>query len=354
MTHSYVWHDSFVRVTWLIHTFDITHSQAWLDSFIRVAWLIHTCGVTHSYVTRLACLAHGCGNMTHSCMRWHLEEIDILKTELCGILTRICRDMTHSAWNTNPQFHTCQNFSFWSFFWYFGTFCLFCLPFLPSFGGRDSFSKSKNSRRARVTWLIDTCEMTPSYVWRDSFIRVTWLIHACNMTHWYMWHDSLIHATWLIHLEEIDILKTEFRNILTRIRRAAQEVANLPEKARLFSRQIVAVLGFPPLRVDYHDWPWPCVATYLCVQREYVFIRFCKALRARRQGCVWVCSVSVCVHMCVYVCACADKAVRWCMVWMYVYDVGALCLYRFVRARTRSCVGVWCECMCTTCVFTSI
>jgi len=42
-----------------------------------------------------------------------------------------------------------------------------------------------------VTWLIHTCDVTHSCVWRDSFIRVTWLIHVCDVTH------SCV--TWLIH-----------------------------------------------------------------------------------------------------------------------------------------------------------
>jgi len=41
MTHSYVWHDSFICVTWLIHMCDMTHSYVWHDSFICVTWLIH-------------------------------------------------------------------------------------------------------------------------------------------------------------------------------------------------------------------------------------------------------------------------------------------------------------------------
>ena len=80
MTHSCEWHDSFIRVTWLIHmravthmcdmtqlttrpalgsssstnkdvpvcdmTYlygDMTHSDMWHDSFIHVTWLIHMC-----------------------------------------------------------------------------------------------------------------------------------------------------------------------------------------------------------------------------------------------------------------------------------------------------------------------
>jgi len=45
-----MWLDSFIHVTWLIHTCDLTHSYMWLDSFIHVTWLIHTCDFTHSYM----------------------------------------------------------------------------------------------------------------------------------------------------------------------------------------------------------------------------------------------------------------------------------------------------------------
>jgi len=36
VTHSCVWHDSFMCVTWLIHMCDMTHSYVWHDSFICV------------------------------------------------------------------------------------------------------------------------------------------------------------------------------------------------------------------------------------------------------------------------------------------------------------------------------
>ena len=86
VTHSYVWHDSFICacVTWLIHTCtcDVTHSYvyAWHDSFVcvRVAWLIHMC----------------MRDMTHSCVYvWHDSFICVCVTWLIRVCT--C-DVTHS------------------------------------------------------------------------------------------------------------------------------------------------------------------------------------------------------------------------------------------------------------------
>ena len=51
-----------------------------------------------------------------------------------------------------------------------------------------------------VTWLIDMCDMTHSYVWHDSRICAIWLIHMCDMTHSNVWHDSFICVTWLIYM----------------------------------------------------------------------------------------------------------------------------------------------------------
>jgi len=50
MTHSYMWHDSFVYVTWLIRICDMTHSCVWHDSFVYVTWLIRICDMTHSFM----------------------------------------------------------------------------------------------------------------------------------------------------------------------------------------------------------------------------------------------------------------------------------------------------------------
>ena len=52
MTHSYVWRDSFMYVTWLIHMCNVTHPHVWRDSSIHGTWLIYTCDTTHSYAWR--------------------------------------------------------------------------------------------------------------------------------------------------------------------------------------------------------------------------------------------------------------------------------------------------------------
>jgi len=72
-TRSYVWHDLFIRLTWLVHTFDIhltwlvhiltwlvhtfdmTRSYVWHDAFISVTWLVYMYDMTRAHVW---CLVH--------------------------------------------------------------------------------------------------------------------------------------------------------------------------------------------------------------------------------------------------------------------------------------------------------
>jgi len=101
MTHSSVWHDSFICVPWLIHLCDMTHSSVWHDPFICVPWLIHMCAMTHSYVchdlTWHACLmneAWGMRDMTQDlCVTWLVG--------MCAGVTWLIRDahmsMSHAT-----------------------------------------------------------------------------------------------------------------------------------------------------------------------------------------------------------------------------------------------------------------
>jgi len=52
VTHPYVWRDSSIYVTWLIHMCDVTHPYVWRDSSIYVTWLIHMHDMNHPYVCR--------------------------------------------------------------------------------------------------------------------------------------------------------------------------------------------------------------------------------------------------------------------------------------------------------------
>ena len=53
MTHSCVWHDSVICVTWLSHICDMTHTYVWHDSFICVTWL-----VPKKNVSKCRCATH--------------------------------------------------------------------------------------------------------------------------------------------------------------------------------------------------------------------------------------------------------------------------------------------------------
>ena len=81
MTHSYVWHDSFVCVTWHIRMCDMTHSYVWHDSLTCVTWLIHMCDthMTHTWHTHDTHMTHT-WHMTHThAYPWNCKVIDFHK-----------------------------------------------------------------------------------------------------------------------------------------------------------------------------------------------------------------------------------------------------------------------------------
>jgi len=79
MTHSYVWRDSFVHVTWLIRTGDMTHSYMWHDSFV--------CVYAPSAITQ---------RQLHSaCMIAHINHVT-------------CNVRMHHVTHANESCHTCE------------------------------------------------------------------------------------------------------------------------------------------------------------------------------------------------------------------------------------------------------
>jgi len=102
MTHSYAWHDSFIRATWLIqmrdmtyshsiicvtcliHMYGMTHSYVCHDSFICVTWLIHMCTMNHAYVRHDSFL----------CATWLIQMCDLNQTYTTRLISTLC-DMNH-------------------------------------------------------------------------------------------------------------------------------------------------------------------------------------------------------------------------------------------------------------------
>jgi len=154
MTHLYVWHDSFICVTWLIHMCDMTHSHVWHDSFIRVTWRIHTCDMTHPYVW------HDSFNV------WHDSFISV--TYIIHVCHTGCR---------RPMG------------------CLIFIGHFPQKSSIISGSLAEDDLQLETSYGSWPLCMTHPRVWLDSFMYVIWLICTCGMTHSYVWHNSFVCVT---------------------------------------------------------------------------------------------------------------------------------------------------------------
>jgi len=166
MTLSDVWHDSFIRVTWLIHMCDVTHSYVWHDSFIRVTWPIHMCDMTHSYVWHDSCirvtwLIHT-SDMTLSDV-WHDSFIRVT-------LIRVTRLDKHLTITIDVYVECVMAHSY---MWHDASICVACLE-------------------KHLNMTIDLCVQ----IWRGELTRATWIIHTFDLTHSYVSHDPFICVTW--------------------------------------------------------------------------------------------------------------------------------------------------------------
>ena len=100
MTHSYVWHDSFICVTWLIHMCDMTHSYVWHDSFICVTWLIHMYDMTHSYAWRDSFI----------CVTWLIQMCDMTLSYVWHNSFMCVWHDSHSIWKPPCPCPTCATY----------------------------------------------------------------------------------------------------------------------------------------------------------------------------------------------------------------------------------------------------
>jgi len=182
MTRSYVWHDSFLRVTWLVYVFGVTHYvwhdsfMTWLaDSFICVTWLIHDSFICvtwliHDSFICVTWLIH----VSFICVTWLIHD-----SFMCDMthswLIYMC-DMNHDV-TRSTAWAPRQSHCMLRCVYYVTRLCV-C---------RDLF--------ICVTWLIPPRTTIWGLVWHDSFVCVTWLITICDMTYSYVWNDSFIFVT---------------------------------------------------------------------------------------------------------------------------------------------------------------
>jgi len=197
--YSYVWHGSFICVTWLTnkymcvciglfleHSFicvPMTHSYVCHDSFLCVPWLIYVCVMTHLYV---------CHDLL-ICVPWLRNTVPWLIYMFA--MTRWC--VCHDSLICVPRLiDMCAMIH-----WYVCHDSLICVPWHRNTAQRarkrpttlktlttlyappPSPCRLFSSLLVRDSWII--CD-----VWHDSFICVpwlmthdSWLVHICPMTH---------------------------------------------------------------------------------------------------------------------------------------------------------------------------
>ena len=110
---SYVWHDAFLCVTWLLHMCHLTPSYVWHDSCVCVTWLLLMCDRTPSYVSRdfsicVTWLLHiRVCDMTPSCVR---HDSLIRVAWLLHIMTPLVMTPTysHGRESASPCLHMCD------------------------------------------------------------------------------------------------------------------------------------------------------------------------------------------------------------------------------------------------------
>ena len=159
MAHSYVWHDSFTRVTWHVHMCDMPHSHCAFqdssyvchDSFMCVTWLVlHKHGIPHPYVwhdsfTCVTRLIHTC-DMTPS-QTWH-----------------------HSFIHVTPLLHLCTNIAPTTFGSCMHRYCSQCQKLTKKnrFVHTNTVIAPKYQRMILCFWLNVCTDIAPNA--KDSFL----------------------------------------------------------------------------------------------------------------------------------------------------------------------------------------
>jgi len=150
MTHSYVWRDSFICVTWLILcVFTLLPQLRWHDCFTRVWRDLFICDVTYSHAWRDSFI----------CVTW--------------LIPRVFTPLTQLRWHDSFTYVT------WLIHMWRDLFT--CVTWLIHMCDMTHLLYLHPNPSTKVIWLIHMCDVTHSYV--------TWLIHMRDVTHSYVWHD---------------------------------------------------------------------------------------------------------------------------------------------------------------------
>jgi len=176
MTHSYVWHDSFICVTWLIHMCDMTHSYVWHDLLACVAWLLHECDTTlsrvwhdsfHVWRDSFMCvtwLIHMC-NKTHSNV-WH--DLFICTNESCH--TYEVHTRARGKWKIEAVYISCQ--AYHTYEWVMSHIWM-------------SHVTHGMSHVTHIDASCHTYEWVMSHIWMSHITHMneSWMSHGCVMSH---------------------------------------------------------------------------------------------------------------------------------------------------------------------------
>jgi hypothetical protein len=230
MIHWCVWHVSFISVTWLIHVCDMTDSYVWHDWFMCVTWFIHMCDVTHSYVWHdsFMCVTWLIHIHAVACL-WHVEHYQCMLSYIficthryvctltedfrlqCAPRYFILLHITHDYPMPQPlhppnsrrisdfiSLHFHMNQFFWYIFW--GTGLRF-LVWNPIWYFGDSRENLLDILAVVVIWscndLIWTCNDVKADLLRPCTSQSWPLIHVDSILLDITWHYlTLLDITW--------------------------------------------------------------------------------------------------------------------------------------------------------------
>jgi len=229
MTYSYVCHDSFVWKEGCEHVKGPVDFCVWHDSFMCVPWLIHMCAMTHSYVCH-TCVHYISVCMTqwyvsnYSFLRvtWLIHsyvcyDSFIHMCALCVCITFLCAWLNHTFQITHSYVwhdsfihmcamthsyvcHMCVHYiSVCMTQWYVSNHSFICVTWLTSTtwaaisNMNDSFMyvPSPKNRICAMTHP-HVCAMTHSHVCYSSFIFVQLLIHTERWTSIQQWPGKFL------------------------------------------------------------------------------------------------------------------------------------------------------------------